>query len=234
MKRKISLNIVQVLSQVFTIITQFAGSSSIVLAIICKDLVKYAYHLHPSFDDLWFIRCSDSPSELTPMKVLSFLEWGPWGIGTFVEHSDDVIFSLTFLDVVFEIEFRFHYARKFILTVTCPNFVNDNNNDSDEDTESDDEYMLLSTVMLIPLTVPKHKIRKTLFPCFRSLYREIKKSCLSFLNRNPQCLVSTNIQDAPVVRKMNADSWLKVAERWQKFNDVEYWEENPKDVFYYK
>jgi hypothetical protein len=226
----------QVLSQVFTIITQFAGFSSIVLAIICKDLVKYAYHLHPSFDDLWLIRCSER--ELTPMKVLSFLEWGPWGIGTYVSWSDNVIFSLRFLDVVFDVEFSFCYDRKFILVVTCPNFVNNNNNDSEEDTEPDDEYqnMVASTPMLIPLTVPKHEIRKTLLPCFQTLYSRVKKHCLSFLNKNPQCLVSKNIQDSPVVRKMNADSWLKVAERWINFEKmkVDYWEENPKDVFYYK
>jgi hypothetical protein len=233
--RSSSCQNVQVLATVFSIITQFAGSSSIILAITCKDLVKYAYHLHPKFDDLWKIRCSQSRVSLTPMKVISYLEWGPWGFGTYYP-NDNIVFSLNFLDVLFEVEFEFWWDRRFWFKVSCPNFVRDKN-DSSEDDSSDEEYpCILHTSMFINCIVPHHEIRKTLFPCFQSVYETVKKYCLKFLNMNPQCLVSKNIQDAAVIRTMDAECWAKVAQRWKIFETthVEHWEENPKDVFYFK
>jgi hypothetical protein len=76
--------------------------------------------------------------------------------------------------------------------------------------DDDDDFVQSFLMEDMPVDVPKHKIRQTLFVIFRDVYHEIKANCLAFLQKHPKRVAR---KTAP--QDMDADAWEIVARKWR-------------------
>jgi hypothetical protein len=62
-----------------------------------------------------------------------------------------------------------------------------------------------------PKIIPRHKVRKTLFPIFDTLFQDVQTCIFGFLQSNPWLLVCEKAH-----KNMTSDKWFKVASLFEK------------------
>jgi hypothetical protein len=230
MKRK-RIDEIDIINSVFAKIAEFLMDVEIItLATIHPSLVKFTSQYHPMIYNVWGIhRC---PS-VKFYDALRLLDWGRWGraIGN---NQRELYFQLILMNLAFRVRISFHNtwgsrsdvgtqsrfedARGISNMIYAQCYFNDCDN--------------ISQTINIPKIIPRHEVRKTLFPMLDTLFQDVQTCIFGFLQSNPWILVCEKTH-----KNMTSEKWFKVASLFEKnenesksFNNLVNFE-NLKDFY---
>ncbi len=195
MKQAYQQDTVDIIASVFPCIVKFTNGVS--LATTCKRLAKFARSTHPKLYDLWGSR--------NMHMALASLEW----VHPFVycDRHNALHMYINMMDVRFVANIKIlkdpdDNSMCLDITLSCQTKCS-------EDIE-DDDFVEWYQKENMPVDVPKHKIRQTLFAIFRDVYHTVREDCLAFLQKYPKRVAGRTSR-----KDMNAEAWEIVASKWR-------------------
>ncbi len=170
-------------------------SDSLLFARTSLCFVKFTKLFHPMLWDLW------GPSRYFVSKkllyALSCLDWGSWKCGKMNDSDSCLYFQVHFMNVNIQTTFQITWDSE--ITQYCCAFSS----------HTDNYYDTCRFSCPLPTEIPRHQIRKVLYPLFDNMYRKTRGHYITSFYQQPWILVGKSYS-----QEITSSLWYQIADRF--------------------